>query len=226
MADAAEVPGLAWSRSEMTSRSPTIGGAEPSFITSLSFAVTREELERRWVEHSPNAKVPDSGLIRRFRSAIELYQLCHIDLYQLCRMIGPNCGARGSSLRPWTFPCPDNTWVSISPNGTNAYAGIISVPNIGTLNFDLRGMPDYRPSTETGQDVIQPGKIHIEFQEESRKPWGQQHDFTVMAEEVFKRKRYAIIDRALQHLKLQCRRAAIQADLDELKFVQVRFLHG
>jgi hypothetical protein len=165
MADAAEVPGLAWSRSEMTSRSPTIGGDEPSFmLTSLSFAVTREELERRWVEHSPNAKVPDSGLIRRFRSAIEIYQNCR--------------------------------------------------------------MPDYWPSTETGRDVIQPGKIHIEFQEESGKPWGQQHDITVMAEEVFKRKRYAIIDRALQHLKLQCRRAAIPADLDALKFVQVRFLHG
>ncbi len=158
VADASTGSGISWN---------SVGG--PDFrLTSLMFAVTREELERHWVEQSPSVRVPDSGLIRRFRSAMEIYQNCRI-------------------------------------------------PSAPIQGF---------PASAQQHDVVQPGRIHIEFQNESGKPWGQPHNLIVVAEEVFEKRRYAVIDRALSLLKLQLRRAEVPADLDTLKYVQVRFLHA
>jgi hypothetical protein len=157
MADAAEpakVPGLSW----MTQGEPG------SMATSLYFTVTREELERRWVEQSPNAMVPDPGLIRRFRSAMEIYDNCR-------------------------------------------------KPNFQTVR--------------EGRDGIQPGRIHVEFQEEKGEPWGPPHDITLRAEDVFEKKRYAVIDRALAYQKRAYKNAMkVPADLDTLRRVHVRFLHA
>jgi hypothetical protein len=59
-----------------------VAGVPELLLTSMTFRVTSEELKTTWVEQLPNAFVPESGLIRRFRDAMKAYEGCGVPVQQ------------------------------------------------------------------------------------------------------------------------------------------------
>lgn len=134
---------------------PTLSTAAPHFeLTSLSFRVTREELEATFSG--------DSGLIRRFRSAMQTYESCGLPVRE-------------------------------------------------------KGLPR--------KGVVRSDMTLVTFRQEDGTAWGQPHEMLIPTEEILRNHRYGLVHRALDLHRRQCYLAGVHPNIDELVFVDVRFMH-